>query len=292
VALQMVADALPNVEAVIILTDDGDDDLIVIDSWTIDELANFRNYYQNRALSLLTANATLASKVHVYQLVARNQTYNEDTNVYVHSKLYMADDEYVIIGSHCMERVGFTNDIELSFGVYDSVGQSGPYSWVGTLRRNLWAEHLDLDINDTRLIDPIEALSYWESQAALGTALVRNYWPDVVEYEDYMGVILDIYEYNGLCPDCSTATSCANCVGDQYSCVWCDSSQTCYNGTYIGISNSSVVCSSWYWGQCVLPSVAAYVLGVVAVILVIGTPIVLLVCCCECCKKKGGDGEE
>lgn len=60
------------------------------------------------------------------------------TTRYVHSKTWVIDDEFAIIGSANCNRRGYTHDSEVSVGVYDSGGTG----WVATLRQALWAKHL------------------------------------------------------------------------------------------------------------------------------------------------------
>ena len=60
------------------------------------------------------------------------------TTRYVHSKTWVIDDEFAIVGSANCNRRGYTHDSEASVGVYDT-GDSG---WVATLRQALWAKHL------------------------------------------------------------------------------------------------------------------------------------------------------
>jgi hypothetical protein len=103
----------------------------------------------------------------------------------------------MLVGSHGLERTGFTNDIELSVGVTD--GSAGPDSYVGRLRRQLWAEFLQLSPDDPLLIDPIGAVAEFDRQAALGDRRVRRYWPHEVPDTWAMDQVYAIYEPEGRC---------------------------------------------------------------------------------------------
>ena len=68
-------------------------------------------------------------QVHIFQLRQRGSRTDvtdpgdTDTMVYLHSKTYIVDDEFMILGSIGMERAGATNDIEVR-GWF-----SGPLLW-------------------------------------------------------------------------------------------------------------------------------------------------------------------
>jgi len=201
-ALQAVADALPHVDAVIIVTDDARS-FTTIGALGMDVTvaAKMREYYQRRAMDLLMKNKTLASKVHIFQLAREGFEMNmnfSETWLYTHAKTYIVDDEFMLGGSHGIERTAFTNDIDLSIGVTD--GTSGPDSFVGKLRRQIFAEYLMVDKDDARLSDPLTALGEFEKQAATGTARVRSYYPKKLEsISTASEAMYKLYEPDGRC---------------------------------------------------------------------------------------------
>ena len=87
----------------------------------------------------------------------------------------MADDAFLLGGSHGIERTGFTNDVEVSIAVTDVT--TGPDSFAGWARRRVWAEMLELNMNDPLLVDPIAGLQELRRQADQGTKRIRHYYP-------------------------------------------------------------------------------------------------------------------
>lgn len=90
---------------------------------------------------------------------------------YVHSKVWVFDDEFAIVGSANCNRRGFTHDSEQAVGVYDPPDDGG---WVRELRSRLWAKHLGLP--RAALADPLAAAAHWSGLPA-GAAVVP-YDPD------------------------------------------------------------------------------------------------------------------
>ncbi|MEP7361863.1 MAG: phospholipase D family protein, partial [Acidobacteriota bacterium] len=65
---------------------------------------------------------------------------------YVHSKMYVVDDKYAIIGSANCNRRSFTHDSEIVAGVFDESSDARcTFHFAHQLRVALWAEHLNLD---------------------------------------------------------------------------------------------------------------------------------------------------
>jgi phosphatidylserine/phosphatidylglycerophosphate/cardiolipin synthase-like enzyme len=91
-----------------------------------------------------------AGKVSVCQLGAGR---------YVHSKTWIFDDKFAIIGSANVNRRGFTHDSEQSAGIFDG-NQRRKLTFAHELRMNLWAKHTHLRPID--MLDPIAASVHWE----------------------------------------------------------------------------------------------------------------------------------
>jgi len=69
---------------------------------------------------------------------------------YVHSKIWIFDDEFAIIGSANCNNRGYTHDSEVVAGIFDPKSSSRTH-FAKNLRMKLWQEHLnvsDQDVND------------------------------------------------------------------------------------------------------------------------------------------------
>jgi phospholipase D1/2 len=170
-ALKVVAENLHHIQKVVLVTDEAIAFVVEpIAGWNITVAADMRYFYQYRAWQYLLADPAQRDKVHFYQLMRPGGEINITNMIYTHAKLYMSDDQLVVVGSHGMERAGFTNDIEVSVGIADA-------AFVTDLRTNLWAEHLGLPRDSPLLADPLVAIDEWQRQALTGVAKVRPYFP-------------------------------------------------------------------------------------------------------------------
>jgi len=77
---------------------------------------------------------------------------------YVHSKVWIFDDELAIIGSANCNRRGWNYDSEVAAAIFDRAPspEKGRYSFAQQLRIKLWAKHLRLGEDDTRVVNGIE----------------------------------------------------------------------------------------------------------------------------------------
>ena len=180
--LRAVKDALPHLQAVIILTNPQTAPAL---------MSTERFYIQYKALSQLLEDPEQRHKVHVFRVVRDD---DPSKYIYVHEKMYIADDEYMITGSFGIERSGLTNDLDLGIGICD---QDGDY--VKMTRKKLWAEHLMLAEDDPRLDDPIVGLQEWIRQADAETGRVRHYFPPKVEKTFITDLFYSLYEPEGRC---------------------------------------------------------------------------------------------
>mmetsp|Transcript_37453 Transcript_37453/g.107908 ORF Transcript_37453/g.107908 Transcript_37453/m.107908 type:complete len:547 (+) Transcript_37453:37-1677(+) len=194
-AMAAVAEALPRLEAVIIVTDDAavfDAKFLGIDVKLGEDL---RRHTQYKSLRLLTENATLAQKVHIFTLKRPGVAHPTEVSdvIYIHSKNYIADDEYAIVGSAGIERAGFTSDLDLAVGLRGG-------GLVRSLRRRLWAEHLDVEEADPRLDEPAAAARLWEERAESPEARVARYFPEgPMESYWLLEEAYGLYEPDGRC---------------------------------------------------------------------------------------------
>jgi phosphatidylserine/phosphatidylglycerophosphate/cardiolipin synthase-like enzyme len=77
-------------------------------------------------------------------------------NTYVHSKMWVIDDEFAIIGSANCNRRSYTHDSEVTAGVYDP-----DRSFAKQLRMALWAKHLNMA--PSALTDGVASARFWLS---------------------------------------------------------------------------------------------------------------------------------
>eukprot|EP01022_Parablepharisma_sp_SALTPOND_P000030 TRINITY_DN1000_c0_g1_i2.p1 TRINITY_DN1000_c0_g1~~TRINITY_DN1000_c0_g1_i2.p1 ORF type:complete len:524 (-),score=37.32 TRINITY_DN1000_c0_g1_i2:44-1615(-) len=180
--MRAVKEALPRLKAVIIVTNNQNAPNL---------MAAERYYFQHKALSQLLEDPVQAAKVHVFSLV-------RDTDptqyIYLHSKIFIADDEYMIGGSFGIERSGLTNDMEVGMGLFDPAG-----NFIKNARKRIWAEHLMLPENDSRLDDVVEGVKEWNRQADSESGRVRHYFPKNPKRTLLTDLFYQVYEVDGRC---------------------------------------------------------------------------------------------
>lgn len=180
--LAVVKKRLPSLKFVIIVTNDQATPAL---------FSNERYYMQYEALKLLTEDPQQAKKVFIYSLV-------RDTDltqfIYLHSKIFIADDEYLIAGSFGVERSCLTNDQDVGMGIYDRKGK-----FVKEVRKRIWAEHLMLSENSPILENASRGLEEWTRQAEEGKGRARKYFPKKVEWSILCEVVKAVYETDGTC---------------------------------------------------------------------------------------------
>eukprot|EP00697_Spironema_sp_BW2_P008767 gnl/Spiro4/2346_TR1127_c0_g1_i1.p1 gnl/Spiro4/2346_TR1127_c0_g1~~gnl/Spiro4/2346_TR1127_c0_g1_i1.p1 ORF type:complete len:560 (-),score=110.81 gnl/Spiro4/2346_TR1127_c0_g1_i1:56-1708(-) len=201
-ALKLVADRLPYVDAVIIMTTNGIAFGTTLPAGIqIDYASNMRYYYFNKAMEPLLKDPVLKQKVHVFQLAKPGADHVDiSTLIYNHAKNYYVDDAYMIVGSSGMELSGFTNDVECSVGIYDSTHDEGSKdNFVTQFRRREWSEYLGINATDPRLEDPVSSVKLWYSVADSGTAFVRRYEPKQVPSSFMADMVYNFYELDGRC---------------------------------------------------------------------------------------------
>lgn len=85
--------------------------------------------------------------------------------VYVHSKLLLVDDEFLLIGSANVNVRSFFNDLEASVAV------AGP-GFGRQMRNALWSEHLGVSMDD---VSALEAIEQWRQRLSEDAGAVRPY---------------------------------------------------------------------------------------------------------------------
>jgi phosphatidylserine/phosphatidylglycerophosphate/cardiolipin synthase-like enzyme len=98
------------------------------------------------------------AKVRVFNLVPQGNPYT-----YIHSKTWIFDDQYAIVGSANCCRRSFTHHSEVVAGVCDQ-GDGRSLWFPHILRMRLWAEHLNVSANVVK--DPIASAGLWNNPPA------------------------------------------------------------------------------------------------------------------------------
>lgn len=125
---------------------------------------------QIEAMQLLAA--TAPDRVAVYDI-----SNDHEVPIYVHAKICVVDDVWMTCGSDNFNRRSWTNDSELTCAVVDSEADPreprqidryghGARRLPRQLRLQLWAEHLQVDPDDPRLLDPVAGFELWRERAA------------------------------------------------------------------------------------------------------------------------------
>ena len=115
----------------------------------------------------------------MYQLFgAKGPLETEWLGPYVHSKTWIFDDAYAIVGSANCQRRCYSHDSELVVGVADDdqTPMKNKILFDHELRMALWRNHLGL--HQENLWDPISATKTWKSPPA--SALIAPYDPNEV----------------------------------------------------------------------------------------------------------------
>ncbi|NUR27187.1 MAG: hypothetical protein HOV83_15300 [Catenulispora sp.] len=96
---------------------------------------------------------------------ARDEERKKACGAYLHSKLIIADDEYVVTGSANADDRGYTYDSEIMVGLTDDVtGRADGQRFARDLRVSLWHKHLGLP--HAQLADWPAGLAFWRKPPA------------------------------------------------------------------------------------------------------------------------------
>lgn len=85
-------------------------------------------------------------------------------HTYVHSKIWIIDDQFAIIGSANCNRRGWTHDSEVTAGIFDeSSDDVCEWHFAHRLRVALWAEHLGMKTPEghAELADGVASIVHW-----------------------------------------------------------------------------------------------------------------------------------
>jgi phosphatidylserine/phosphatidylglycerophosphate/cardiolipin synthase-like enzyme len=149
--------ALPNIEHLTIL----------VTHWELSDIP-FVNSRRRRFLRALTANPEHARKVRVFTLQPDGNTVRfqdgHEPHTYVHSKVWIIDDEFAVIGSVNSNQRSWMHDSEVAAGIYDtSTDGSNHLRLPHSLRIELWQEHLNMRTPEgaAELWDGVASAVHW-----------------------------------------------------------------------------------------------------------------------------------
>jgi phosphatidylserine/phosphatidylglycerophosphate/cardiolipin synthase-like enzyme len=149
--------ALPNIEHLTIL----------VTHWELSDLP-FVNSRRRRFLRALTANPEHAHKVRLFTLQPKGNTLSFqkglERHTYVHSKVWIIDDEFAVIGSVNSNQRSWMHDSEVAAGIYDrSTDASNHARLPHSLRIELWQEHLNMRTPEgaAELWDGVASAVHW-----------------------------------------------------------------------------------------------------------------------------------
>ncbi|AET67189.1 phosphatidylserine/phosphatidylglycerophosphate/cardiolipin synthase [Desulfosporosinus orientis DSM 765] len=98
--------------------------------------------------------------------------------IYVHSKLMICDDEFVLIGSANFNQRSMTHDGELQVGILDRDNR-----FAKDLRMQLWGEHMELNMNDPGVLATLEDSQLAYLGFKLSPGRVIQYTPEPLPFD-------------------------------------------------------------------------------------------------------------
>jgi phosphatidylserine/phosphatidylglycerophosphate/cardiolipin synthase-like enzyme len=126
-----------------------------------------QKYQRDIGVNYLQSVRSAGAPGHVVVASLKNGT----TDIYVHSKLMIVDDEFVLIGSANVGQRSMSHDGELHIGVLDSANL-----FAKELRKTLWAEHTGRPAGT--LDAPVAAYSLFESDVGASAGHLMPYPSD------------------------------------------------------------------------------------------------------------------
>jgi len=156
---------------------------IVLTHWELSDLP-FVNSRRKKFLRALTANPAHAHKVRIFTLQpgGNDETFQNGhaAHTYAHSKVWIMDDEFAVIGSLNSNQRSWMHDSEVAAGIYDRSRNQ----FARQLRVKLWQEHLNMQTAEgaEALADGVASAAYWIEPPP--GARVRPY---DIEERDHLG---------------------------------------------------------------------------------------------------------
>jgi len=171
-AMEELIAALPNIQHLTVLIPHGSITLMGSpDGRAVRNQVNFR-----RREFIARLRRMGGEKVRVFYLVAQPMNQIKGLHTYVHSKTWIFDDQFAIIGSANCNRRSWTHDSEVVAGIYDQ-GDGTKLRFPHWLRMRLWAEHLNLDVSRdaSRLTDGVASAALWLAGRRPAGARIATY---------------------------------------------------------------------------------------------------------------------
>lgn len=135
-------------------------------------MEDWASHIKRRTAFINNVRAGGTEKVRVFCLNRGSSPFG--CNTYVHSKTWIFDDKFAVIGSANCDNRGMAFDSESDAGIYDaSDNQQLTYTLPHRLRMRLWAHHLCVD--EAELVDGVASASLWLEDWRPTTARVEPY---------------------------------------------------------------------------------------------------------------------
>lgn len=163
--------ALPNIEHLTVL----------LTHWELCDIP-FVNSRRRRFIRTLTANPEYEHKVRIFTLQPEGNTAlfqsGREEHTYVHSKVWIIDDEFAVIGSVNSNQRSWMHDSEVAAGIYDTSTDATHPRLPHAMRIELWQEHLNMRTAEgaAQLWDGVAGAAHWLNPP-MG-ARVRAHDPD------------------------------------------------------------------------------------------------------------------
>ena len=139
--------------------------LVVVPSNAEDPYHRYQKFQRDQGVGYLMMKAAAAGPGGDFVIASLT---NGTSDIYVHSKLLIVDDEFVLIGSANVGQRSMTFDGELDVGIVDSNN-----TFAKECRKALWSEHLG--VSPTAVDDPIAGYAAFKAGIAVHTAHLKPY---------------------------------------------------------------------------------------------------------------------
>lgn len=138
--------------------------IIVTPTNTNDPTHHYQKYQRDLGVNYLTGVKAAGAPGDIVVAALKNGS----TDVYVHSKLMIVDDEFTLIGSTNVGQRSMTHDSELHVGIVDGAG-----AFARALRTAIWHEHTGRD--PAQLADPAAAIGLFRGAVAARSRHLKPY---------------------------------------------------------------------------------------------------------------------
>ncbi len=138
---------------------------VVLTHWEISDLPTVNAHRRTFIQSLQAAGG---DKVRIFALQPTGNTKDFESgkvaHTYVHSKTWMIDDDFAVIGSVNSNNRSWTHDTEVAAGIYEtSTDKVLHYRLAHLMRIKIWQEHLGMsgDQGAAELADGVASAVHW-----------------------------------------------------------------------------------------------------------------------------------